>query len=401
MEAQQVGLDRLRVGLAPPVGVDRKAWQMLIPEDNQPGLERIALGRMLYFDARLSADGTVACATCHDIARGMTDGRPMAQGIGGKVGRRNAPTTMNAALLGSQLWDGRAASLEEQALLPIVNPIEMGHPNGEAAARAIEDDPTYQKLFQEAYGRPPNYIDIGRAIASFERTLIFLDSTFDRYLRGDESALGPAAKRGWVLFNGRARCVACHPMNPSSPIGTDDRFHNVGVSARHQNFEALVERALSILERDPSLASIDALALETDASELGRFLVSRNVADIGAFRTQQLRNVGITAPYMHDGSLSTLWDVVDHYNKGGEPNQFLDGGLEPLALDEQDIADLVEFLFSMTDLRFAAINLAERTRQKELANRRRPFRDDDMAFRRVLAYERKHGSPARGRSKSE
>jgi len=395
MEDQQRAVDKLELGQpGPPAWVDRQVWQLLIPGDNQPGLERVALGRALYFDLRLSADGTVACATCHDVARAMTDRRPLAEGIGGKVGRRNAPTTMNAALLASQFWDGRAGSLEAQALLPIVNPIEMGQPSGEAAARAIAADPLYQKLFQEAYGRAPNYVDIGRAIASFERTLIFLDSPFDHYVRGDAGAISPAARRGWVLFNGKARCVTCHPINGSNPLGTDDRFHNVGVSARHQDFDALAAGALAILEKDASPASVDGLALETDASELGRFLVTRNHSDLGAFRTPQIRNVGVTAPYMHDGSMPTLWDVIDHHNKGGEPNRFLDGGMEPLALDHQEIDDLVELLFAMTDLRFATQNLAERDRQRQLASKRRAFRDDDLAFRRILAFEHSAAPPS-------
>jgi cytochrome c peroxidase len=392
MDEQQRAIDRLGIGKSRgPVWIDPRVWQLLIPADNQPGLERVALGRALYFDRRLSADGSVACATCHDVAGAMTDRRPMAEGIGGKVGRRNTPTTMNAALLGSQFWDGRVGSLEAQALLPIVNPIEMGQPNGEAAVRAIAADPRYQALFHDAYGRPPNYADIGRALASFERTLIFLDSPFDRYLRGDRDAIPAAAERGWALFNGKARCITCHPMNPSNPLGTDDRFHNIGVSARHQNFDALAVRALAILERDASVTSVDALALETDASELGRFLVSRNQSDIGAFRTPQVRNVGVTAPYMHDGSLATLWDVLDHYNKGGETNRFLDGGIEPLALEDREIDELVEFLFAMTDLRFAGQNLSERARQRQVAGKRRPFRNDDLAFRRVLALERRIG----------
>jgi cytochrome c peroxidase len=395
MEEQQRALDKLEIGQpTPPAWVDREVWQLQIPPDNQPGVERIALGRALYFDLRLSADGTVSCATCHDVSRAMTDRRPLAEGIGGRIGRRNAPTTMNAAFLGSQFWDGRAGSLEAQALLPIVNPIEMGHASGEAAVRAIAADPLYHRLFHEAYGRPPNYVDIGRAIASFERTLIFLDAPFDRFLRGDSTAMAPAAQRGWALFNGKARCITCHPINASNPLGTDDRFHNVGVSARHQNFDALSARALAILEKDASPASVDSLALETDASELGRFLVTRNVVDIGAFRTQQIRNVGITAPYMHDGSMLTLWDVIDHYNKGGEVNRFLDGGMEPLALTDREIDDLVELLFAMTDLRFATQNLAERARQRELAGSRRPFRDDDLAFRRILAFEPRTAPPA-------
>lgn len=386
MDAQQGFLDGLRVRDPRPSWIDREVWQRRIPGDNQPGVERVALGRALYFDLRLSADRTVACATCHDVTRAMTDRRPLAEGIGGKVGRRNAPTTMNAALLPNQSWDGRAASLEEQALLPIVNPMQMGHVSGDDAVRAIAGDPRYQVLFQMAYGRPPNFADIGRAIASFERTLVFLDAPFDRFLRGEDGAMPPAARRGWALFNGKARCAGCHPVNPSSPLGTDGRFHNIGVSARHESFDALAARALTLLAVDSSPEAVDVLALNSEAAELGRFLVSRAPADIGAFRTPQLRNLGVTAPYMHDGSLPTLWDVVDHYNRGGGPGgRFLDSGIRPLALTDREISDLVELLFAMTDLHFASQNLAERARQGEIADRQRPFRDEELAFRRRVA----------------
>jgi cytochrome c peroxidase len=388
MEVQRRELERLALGDGGvPTGVDPMVWALLVPDDNEATPERIALGRELFFDLRLSADGTVACATCHDVLRGFTDRRPLFEGIGDQLGRRNSPTVMNATMLGSQFWDGRAADLETQALLPIINPVEMGQKDGEAAVRSIAGVSEYSKMFQAAYGREPNYPDIGRALATFERTLVFLDSPFDRWLAGRADAMPAAAVRGWVLFNGKARCVTCHPMNPSNPVGSDDRFHNVGVSARHQNFDALVKKALGALEADPTLHAVDELALETDASELGRFLVTRNVADIGAFRSQQIRNVGVTAPYMHDGSLVTLWDVMDHYNKGGEPNRFLDGGMEPLALTEDELGDVVTFMFALTDVRFDAQNEAERARQQELATTQRPFRDDDLAQRRVLPFE--------------
>jgi len=388
MTAQRRKMDELKIGIpGPPPGIDAAVWNAAVPEDNQPTQERIILGRALYTEPRLSADGTVACATCHDAVHGFIDRRPVAEGIGNNLGRRNTPTSMNASFMGVQFWDGRAGSLEAQALLPIVNPIEMGQPDGEAAVRAIAGDPAFEKMFRAAYGRGPNYMDMGRALASFERTLIFLDAPFDRFLRGDEDAMTPGAQRGWVLFNGKARCVACHPINAASPIGSDERFHNIGVSARHQNFDALSSKAIALLEENASPTAIDALALETDASELGRFLVTRSYADVGAFRTQQIRNVGITAPYMHDGSMMTLWDVMDHYNKGGEPNRFLDGGMEPLALDEGEMADVVEFMFALTDVRFARENQAEMARQREVARKQRPFRDDDMAFRRRLAFD--------------
>jgi len=395
MQAQQQMVQSLLAGTNPlnPSGVDAAIWvRYAVPADNGLTPARIALGRKLYFDMRLSADGTVACATCHDASRGFSDRRNVAEGIRDQLGKRRTPTVMNAALFQSQFWDGRAPRLEDQAKLPIVNPIEMGQPSGAAAIAAIASDPQYVQMFKAAYGHAPNYADLGRAIASYERTLIFLDSPFDRWQAGDESAISEQAKRGFALFNGAARCASCHMINGSNPLGTDNRFHNVGVSARHQNFEALARQALAILARAQGAAgtaAIDKLALSTDMSELGRFMVTKNRSDIGAFKTEQLRNVGITAPYMHDGSMQTLWDVMDHYNKGGEENPFLDGGIEPLALSEAQIDDVVAFLFTLTDRRFAAENAAAYRTQRERAQKFRPFRDEALAQRRVLPFEQR------------
>jgi len=371
----------------PPPYVDGVVWAASIPADNAPTAKRIELGKKLYFETRLSKDGTVACATCHDVTRGFTDRRPASEGIGGKVGRRNAPTTLNAMLLGSQFWDGRAALLEDQAKLPITNPIEMGHPDPASAVAAIAGDPAYVQLFQDAYGRAPNLDDIGRALASFERTLIFLDAPFDRWSRGDAKAMADDAKAGFVLFNGKARCVTCHAFNAANPLGTDNRFHNIGVSARTKDFDQLAAKALEVLAKNGSEATIDELALGTDASELGRFVVSRVESDIGAFRTPQLRNIALTAPYMHDGSMQTLWDVVDHYNRGGEANHYLDGGIEPLALTEPEIDQLVAFMVALTDVRFADEAARLRDAQRAQAGKQRPFRDDDLASRRRLPFE--------------
>jgi cytochrome c peroxidase len=391
MPEQQKRLDQLITGLTtPPAGVDPVAWASIyVPADNEMTAERIALGRKLYFDTRLSKDGTLACATCHDVSRGFTDHRSVSEGIGDHLGKRSAPTTMNAAMMQTQFWDGRAPSLDEQAQLPILNPIEMGHPDAASAMAAVNTDHAYQGLFQKAYGRAPNYDDLGRAIASFERTLIFLDAPFDRFAAGDRTALSAAAQRGLELFNGKARCVSCHMINSSNPLGTDNRFHNIGVSARKQNFEALASQALGILKQNSDPQALDKLALETDMSELGRFLVSKQREDIGSFKTEQLRNVGLTAPYMHDGSLHTLWDVVDHYNKGGETNAYLDGGIEPLNLSENEINDVVAFLFALTDRRFSAQNEAAFREQQALAAKNRPFRDNALAHREMLPFEQR------------
>lgn len=315
---------------------DPVVFAAYVPEDNALTPERVELGRKLYFDKRLSADGTVSCATCHDVTRGFTDQLPGSLGIGKQVGKRNAPAVLNAALLQTMFWDGRSPSLDHQAKQPILNPIEMGMSNPEEAMKAIAGDAEYQEAFKKAYGREMNYEDLGRAIGAFERTLVFLDSPFRRFMAGDASALSADAQAGWELFNGKARCAACHPMNPANPLGSDHRFHNIGVAARHQDFEGLAKKALVALAEDSSEQNLDELAIGTDLGELGRFMVTRKRMDIGAFRTPLILNIGITAPYMHDGSLATLWDVIDHYNKGGEANLYLDGGIEPLALTEKE-----------------------------------------------------------------
>ena len=371
-----------------PAWISPAFWSALIPKDNaQPTEQQVALGRSLYFETRLSRDGTVACATCHDVSRGFSDRRNLFEGVGESVGRRNSPTTLNALFLSTQFWDGRAPSLEEQAKLPIINPIEMGQPSPIAAVSALSADPKYPALFQAAYGRGVNYDDIGRAIAAFERTLIFLNAPFDRFALGDAKAISDDAKAGWALFNGKGRCNACHQISSSNPIGSDGRFHNVGVSARHQDFEGLAKKALSVLEKDSSQKAIDELALQTDLAELGRFSVTRNRSDIGSFKTEQVRNVGVTAPYMHDGSMQTLWDVMDHYNKGGEANPYLDGGIEPLALSETEVNQLVAFMFTLTDDRLADQNRSEWERQRAIAASKRPFRDEAIATRKVLPFE--------------
>ena len=391
MEYQISELDKLLPAADPrkaPAGFDPVVWEAFIPADNALTSDRVKLGHKLYFDTRLSADGTVSCATCHDVTRGFTDQLATSEGIKNQKGRRNAPTTLNVVLLQTAFLDGRSPTLDHQARMPIVNPIEMGMPDGNAAVSAISNDAEYQAAFRKAYGRQVNYEDIGRAIAAFERTLIFVDSPFRRFLAGDETAISAEAKQGWVLFNEKGRCVACHPINTSNPLGTDNRFHNIGVSARHQDFAALAKQALSALQEDQSEQKLDELALSTDMSELGRFMVTKNRSDIGAFRTSLLLNIGITPPYMHDGSIKTLWDVMDHYNKGGEPNLFLDGGIEPLALTEAEIDQLVEFLFTLTDERFAKQNKRQFDKQREQARKERPLRDNDMALRLKLAFEK-------------
>lgn len=315
----------------------------IIPEDNPLTRGKVVLGKKLYFDKRLSADDTVSCATCHDPKKGFTDGERVAVGIKGQKGARNSPTVLNTAFFDTQFWDGRALTLEEQAKQPITNPIEMGMPSHDAVVEKISNISEYRTAFKTVFGTDSITIDqIAQAIASFERTLITFNSPFDRFIAGEDNAISAYAKRGWELFQGKARCLTCHEFTVSYPFFTDNLFHNIGVAMKDKDFGALARKASSP-DADPS-----ALAHEEASSELGRYLITKEPKDIGAFKTSGLRDIALTAPYMHDGSEPTLESVVEFYNKGGVPNPNLDGGIRPLNLSEEEKMDLVEFMKALT-----------------------------------------------------
>ena len=363
------------------VGLPLDATREAIPSDNPQTSEKVALGQKLFFDGRLSADGTVACATCHEPARAFTDGRSTSVGINGRVGQRNAPTILNALYNKTQFWDGRVKTLEEQATLPIVNPVEMGQPSLEAAVAQIAAIREYQQAFRRVFGRPPNGPDLLRAIASYERTQMSFNAPFDRFIAGDEGAIDDAAKRGWEIFNAGGRCYKCHALSEDqrdTTYFTDNKFHNIGVT-RH-DVVALARQAARLIEsRDTS--AIDRAVLQTELSALGRFLISKKQADMAAFKTPGLRNVMVTAPYFHDGSHATLWDVMDHYNKGGRPQDpYLDEDIEPLALIESEIDDVVAFLASLTSSEYRERALSELAHQRALSRTTRPQRDTARAF---------------------
>src|SRR5882724_6344975 len=228
------------------VGAPADATRGAIPADNPQTPEKIALGQRLFFDGRLSADGSVACSTCHDPARAFTDGKATSIGIEGRVGQRNAPTILNAMYNKTQFWDGRAKTLEEQAALPIVNPVEMGQPSLDAAMARIAAIPEYRDAFQTVFGAPLNGGDLLRAIASYERTQVSFDSPFDRLIAGDSRAIDAAARRGWELFNTRARCNKCHALTEQTrdvTYFTDNDFHNIGIGIIRHNVVALARQA--------------------------------------------------------------------------------------------------------------------------------------------------------------
>lgn len=365
------------------VGLPVELTRRVTPADNPQTPEKIALGQRLFFERRLSADGTVACATCHDPQRAFTDGQPTSVGIRGRMGQRNAPTILNALYNRSQFWDGRAPTLEEQATFPITNPFEMGQPTVDAAVAAIASDASYRDAFQSVFDRQPNADDLVRAIASYERTQTEYGTPFDHFIAGDANAMGDDAKRGWQLFNGRGRCNKCHALSdrvPDPTNFTDNDFHNIGVGIIHHDVVGLARKARQAIAAG-DLKQVDQAAILTDLSVLGRFLITKRQADIASFKTPDIRNVLVTAPYFHDGSQQTLWDIADHYNKGdGVQNPWLDQDIRPLALSESDIDDLVAFMASLTSPEYAERGRVELARQAAIAKVSRPQRDTQRAF---------------------
>jgi len=343
----------------------------------------VALGEKLFFERRLSGDGAVACATCHDPARAFTDGRPTSIGIHGRAGQRNAPTILNALYNKTQFWDGRVDTLERQAALPITNPDEMGSVSIEDAVSRIAVDQDYRSQFTQAFGRAVNQQDMLSAIAAYERSLVSFDSPFDHFIAGDAKAIPDSAKRGWELFNTKARCNLCHALLDNQRDVTlfiDNDFHDIGIGILKAGVDALAGHAQRVLKQQVPL-DVDAAAISSEISVLGRFLVTRRPSDIASFRTPGLRNVLVTGPYFHDGSMQTLWDVVDHYNKGdGISDPWLDQDMQPLALTEAEIDDLVAYLASLTSPQYKKLGEEEYARQLAISKTTRPQRDTARAF---------------------
>jgi len=307
------------VAIAVPLGLP----PVPVPADNPPTVETIALGRVLYYDPILSADNSISCASCHMPAVGFSDPRPLSVGVGGKLGVRNSPPVANAAYHTTQFWDGRAPSLENQVEGPVENPVEMAH-TLKGVEKRLNADPAYQEEFAKAFGPGRITFDmVEKAIASFERTVLMANSPFDRWYYGhDEKAISASAKRGFEVFRrvDKGNCAACHTFNESDATFTDNQFHNIGVGVKDE--------------------------VPTD---LGRYTVTKIEADRGAFKTPSLRNIALTAPYMHDASLKTLKDVVDFYVGGGNSNPNRDPKIKSLDfLTGQERADLVAFLESLT-----------------------------------------------------
>jgi cytochrome c peroxidase len=350
----------------------------IAPADNPQAREEVALGEKLFFDGRLSVDGTVACSTCHDPALAFTDGRPVSVGVKGHTGQRNSPTILNALYNNAQFWDGRAKTFEEQAVLPIINPSEMGQPNLQAAVSQIRFLPEYKKSFRRVFGRTINGPDLVHAIASYERTQFSFDSPFDHFMAGDKTAISESAKRGWDIFNTKARCNKCHALSEDKrdpTFFTDKDFHNIGIGIVRHNVVGLACKAEQEIDSGKTI-DVDYAAIQSETSIVGRFLVTKKERDIASFKTPSLRNVLITAPYFHDGSQATLWDVVDHYNHGdGVKDPWLDEDIQPLGLSELEIDDLVEFLAALTSSQYQQLGAKELARQRAISRMNRPERN--------------------------
>ena len=343
----------------------------------------VALGQKLFFEPRLSGNGTIACATCHDPDRAFTDGRPVSVGIHGRVGQRNAPTILNALYNKHQFWDGRVTTLEQQAALPITNSFEMGSDSiGDAVSR-IASDKDYQTQFVQAFGRGVNGQDMLSAIAAYERTQASFDSPFDHFIAGEANAISNSAKRGWELFNTKARCQLCHALTDNkrdAALFIDNDFHNIGIGILRHRVGPLAQQVERELAQG-HLSDIDGAAITSEMSVLGRFLVTKKQNDIASFKTPGLRNIVVTGPYFHDGSMQTLWDVMDHYNKGdGIMDPWLDNDIQPLALSEFEIDEVVAFLASLTSPQYKDISDREYARQLAISKVSRPQRDTARAF---------------------
>jgi cytochrome c peroxidase len=284
------------------------------PAGNINYAQKIDLGKQLYFDGRLSKNGQVSCAFCHNPFAGFADPRQTSIGVDGKIGGRQAPTVFNTVFNPVQFWDGRAGTLEEQAVGPIHNPVEMGETHENVVAK-LSKIKGYQKQFQTVFGTGVSLQGIADAIAAFERTVVSTNSPFDRYALGDSKAMEEGAVRGMALFKGKARCILCH----NGPNFTDNRFHNLGV---------------------PQVGPLK--------EDLGRYNVTRLDSDKGAFKTPTLRSVADTAPYMHDGAFKTLEEVVDFLDQGGGANPNLSPLVRKLLLTQEEKADLVAFLKALS-----------------------------------------------------
>ncbi|NJD05636.1 MAG: c-type cytochrome [Methylococcaceae bacterium] len=323
-----------------------------IPKDNPPTRAKIELGRKLFYDRRLSLNNTFSCAMCHVPEQGFASNEQATSvGIEGRSVRRNAPTLYNVAYLEKLFHDGRESTLENQVWGPFLAANEMGNPSVGAVVDKVRRLPDYRGRFEAAFRRPAAMETVGQAIASYERMLIAADSPFDRWRYGhQEHALSAEAKRGFDLFTGKAGCAACHRVEERSALFTDNGLHNTGIGYRDSMAKTQSTQPVQLA---PGISvNLDSAAIasvgQAKAADLGAYEITQDPADRWKYRTPSLRNIALTAPYMHNGSLATLREVIEFYNRGGEANENLDTLIRPLGLNGEEIADLEAFLRSLT-----------------------------------------------------
>ena len=341
--------DLLVVLKSPPLGLPH----VPVPKDNPVTHEKVQLGRKLFFDRRLSLNETMSCAMCHIPEQGFTNNElDTAVGIEGKTVRRNAPTIYNVAYFSNIFHDGRETRLEYQIWQPMLASNEMANPGIGYVIEKIRRLPDYTGLFENAFsGRGPGIETIGMAIASYERTIISGNSPFDRWYFGkDETALNDSAKRGFMLFKGKAGCAGCHTIQENYALFTDDAFHNTGIGWEVSvgSDQSAVQVQIAPGVKIPVPSSVIESVSEPSPSDLGRYEVTQDPVDRWRYKTPSLRNVALTAPYMHNGTLGTLMQVVEFYNQGGVKNPLLDAFIRPLGLTNREMVDIAAFLESLT-----------------------------------------------------
>jgi cytochrome c peroxidase len=340
--------DLLSYGRKPQLGLPL----VPVPEDNPISAKKIALGRKLFYDRRLSLNNTFSCAMCHIPEQGFSSNEmATAVGIEGRSVRRNSPTIYNVAYAELLFHDGRENTLEQQVWAPLLAHNEMGNPSIGYVIDKIKSLADYKGLFEQSFVASPNMLTIGKAIASYQRSLNAADSAFDRWHFGSQQdAVKASVKNGYQLFTGKAGCSSCHTIEKNYALFSDNQLHNtgigyqesMGISAKTQKIQ-IAPGVFVDVDRQ-SLASI----AETKANDLGRYEITQNPQDRWKYKTPTLRNISLTAPYMHNGSLSTLEDVVRFYNQGGVKNEGLDPLIRPLDLSKKEASELVSFLKSLT-----------------------------------------------------
>ena len=351
LDRRGVRMDLIGLAQDPPLGLP----SVPVPADNPLTRAKIELGRKLFFDRRLSINDTLSCATCHIPEQGFTNNELRTPvGVEGRSVLRNSPTLYNVAYQEHVFLDGREISLENQVWQPMTARNEMAAPSIGYVIRKVRRMRDYEALFEQAFeGRGPDILTIGQALASYQRTLLAADSPFDRwYFGGRADVVDESVKRGFALFSGKAQCVVCHRVQADHALFIDHEFHNTGLgyaaSVSEKKPESTRVQLAPGVFAELSQAAIDAVTQQRLPNDLGLYRITESPDDRWKFRTQTLRNVSLTAPYMHNGRFDTLREVIDFYDRGGVPNELLSPLIRPLGLTEREKQDLEAFLHSLT-----------------------------------------------------